>query len=59
MPWEKKKVLQSYPQEDNDPSLECGPDLLDRTGDIDWAEDEMTSQTEGEKMLSHDNLKFE
>ncbi|GFX05154.1 uncharacterized protein TNCV_1958101 [Trichonephila clavipes] len=57
MPWEKKKVHTSHPQEDNDPSLECGPDLLDRTGDIDWAEDEMTSQTE-KKMLSHDNLKF-
>ncbi|GFX30881.1 uncharacterized protein TNCV_4145891 [Trichonephila clavipes] len=40
MPWEKKKVRTSYPQEDNDPSLECGPDLLDRTGEIDWAEDD-------------------
>ncbi|GFQ75744.1 ATP-dependent DNA helicase [Trichonephila clavata] len=40
MPWEKKKVRTSYPQEEDDPSLECGPDLLDRTGDIDWAEDD-------------------
>ncbi|GFR05412.1 ATP-dependent DNA helicase [Trichonephila clavata] len=40
MPWEKKKVRTSYPQEDDDPSLECGPDLLDRTGEIDWAEDD-------------------
>ncbi|GFR27550.1 ATP-dependent DNA helicase [Trichonephila clavata] len=40
MPWEKKKVRTSYPQEEDDPSLECGPDLLDRNGDIDWAEDD-------------------
>ncbi|GFW26066.1 ATP-dependent DNA helicase [Trichonephila clavipes] len=52
MPWEKKKVRTSYPQGDNDPSLECGPDLLDRTGDIDWAEDEMTSQTEKKNVVT-------
>ncbi|GBM59807.1 hypothetical protein AVEN_154362-1, partial [Araneus ventricosus] len=40
VPFEKMKVRTSCPPEDDDLRLECGPDLLDRTADIDWAEED-------------------
>ncbi|GBN30786.1 hypothetical protein AVEN_103957-1 [Araneus ventricosus] len=40
VPWEKMKVRTPIPPEDNDRRLECGPDLLDRTGDIEWEEED-------------------